>query len=109
MGRFYGITLRDLIDDGLLPVGAVLVSTNATWPAEGVVTPVGGVTVQGNEYPSPSAAATAVKDGGAANGWDFWAVKGDTGSTTLATLRSRFLDVRPVRRGSATKRVPLSR
>lgn len=89
--RFYGITLAQLIDARLLAVGATLVSMNGAWPATARVIDGGQVEWKGVAYPTPSAASSAVKHG-ASNGWDFWAVETDTGRTTLATLRARYLD-----------------
>jgi hypothetical protein len=91
--RFYGITLSEIIDAGLLAEGTALVSTNGAWPANARVVTGGEIDMDGTTYPTPSAAASAVK-GGPANGWDFWAVEGGTGRTTLATLRAKLLDLR---------------
>lgn len=91
--RFFGITLGEIIDAGLLAEGTPLVSTNGAWPANATVAPGGEINVEGTIYPSPSAGAAAVKDG-PANGWDFWAVDTETGRTTLATLRAQLLDLR---------------
>ncbi len=91
--RFYGITLGEIVDAGLLAEGTVLVSTNGAWPANARVAPGGEINLDGTLYPTPSAAACAVKNG-PANGWDFWAVEGETGRTTLATLRAQLLDRR---------------
>lgn len=90
--RFYGITLKQVIAEGHLAPGTQVVSTNAVWPATGVVNDDGTLTVADSTYPTPSAAASAVKKGGAANGWDFWAMEDAGGKTTLATLRARFAD-----------------
>lgn len=78
----------------MLTPTAELVSVNGAWPASGVVTAEGGVIVNGNGYPSPSAAASAVKNG-AASGWDFWAVVDGKERTTLATLRSEYVEAHP--------------
>lgn len=91
--RFVGITLKNVIDAGHLVAGTPVVSTNSVWPANGVVNADGSITVNGTTYPTPSAAAGAVK-GGAANGWDFWAVEDASGKTTLATLRARYQDAK---------------
>ncbi|MFC6285533.1 hypothetical protein ACFP3Q_06335 [Nocardioides sp. GCM10027113] len=91
--RFHGITLKDVLDAGHLPSGAPVVSTNSVWPANGIVNADGSITVNGTAHPTPSSAASAVK-GGAANGWDFWAIEDAGGKTTLATLRARFVDAR---------------
>lgn len=92
--RFYGITLKQVIDAGFLAPGSTVVSANSAWPASGLVHTDGTLEVDGTSYPTPSAAASAVKGGGAANGWDFWAVERSTGRDTLATLRARYVDAR---------------
>lgn len=89
--RFQGITLKHVIDAGHLSAGSPVISTNAAWPATGVVNADGTLTVNGTSHPTPSAAATTVK-GGAANGWEFWAIQDAGGKTTLATLRARYVD-----------------
>lgn len=90
--RFYGIALKQVIDAGHLSAGTTVVSANAAWPATGVVNEDGSLTVAGKTYPTPSAAASAAKKGGAANGWDFWAIDTTSGKVTLATLRARYVD-----------------
>ena len=89
--RFVGITLKQIIDAGYVATGTPLVSTNSVWPANGTVNADGSITVNGTRHPTPSAAGGAVK-GGAANGWDFWAVEDTSGKTSLATLRARYRD-----------------
>lgn len=91
--RFHGVTVQNLIDAGLVSGGVGLVSTNGVWPASAVLNTDGTLTYENQTYPTPSAAAAAVK-GGAANGWDFWAVEDTTGKTTLATLRARFTETK---------------
>ena len=91
--RFHGITLQQIVQAGLVTAGAEVTSTNRVWPSLGVITADGSIEVDGKTYPTPSSAAGAVK-GGAANGWEFWAVKGAIGQTTLATLRTRYKDGR---------------
>jgi hypothetical protein len=88
--KFFGITVKQLIDAGAVQPGPV-VSTNGAWPATAEVTADGRVRWQGKVYDNPSGAACAVK-GGAANGWDFWAFETPTGKVSLATLRARHLD-----------------
>ena len=99
--RFVGITLKQVIDAGHLNPGTPLVSTNSVWPANGIVNTDGSITIDGSTHPTPSAAAGAVK-GGAANGWDFWAVEDVAGRTSLATLRARYADARDATRGGAS-------
>ena len=93
--RFYGITLRDIIDAGVLSPGTTVVSTNNAWPATAVLNADGTMTIDGMTCPTPSSAANAAKGGvGTANGWEFWATEDATGKTTLATYRARYLDSR---------------
>lgn len=89
--RFYGITVKQLLDAGLLTAGETLTSTNGVWPGTAVLLSDGAVEWNGARYPTPSSAAVAVK-GGPTNGWDFWAVDRPTGRVTLATLRARWLN-----------------
>lgn len=91
--RFYGITLKNVIDSGQLAPGTVVTSTNTAWPATATVNADGSMTVNGKTCPTPSAAANIAKGGvGTANGWEFWATDDATGKTTLATYRARHLD-----------------
>lgn len=94
--RFFGITLAEILAAGLLSEGTTLVSNNGAWPATAVVGPDGTVVYDGKTYPTPSAAACAVKDG-PANGWEFWAVDDGSKRVTLGTLRARYLEARPSR------------
>lgn len=88
--RFFGVTVAELIKAGLIEVGAPLVSVNNSWPAEATIAADGSVVVGSQSYPTPSAAASSVK-GGAANGWDFWAVVTETGKTPLSVIRSQLV------------------
>lgn len=92
--RFYGITVKQLLDAGLLTAGETLTSTNGVYPATASLGPDGEVQYNGTAHPSPSNAARVVRGGLHANGWEFWAVQRSTGRVTLATLRARFLDER---------------
>lgn len=96
--RFYGITLKNVIDAGVLTPGTVVTSTNAAWPAAAVINADGTLTIDGTISPTPSAAANTAKGGvGTANGWEFWAVDDLTRKITLATYRARYLDLLPSR------------
>jgi hypothetical protein len=87
--RFFGVTLADLLAAGLMSPGEELISTNGAWPATARVLESGQVELGDQVFDTPSGSAAAVK-GGAANGWDFWAIAGPTGLVTLATLRARL-------------------
>lgn len=87
---YHGVTLAELLTAGLVSGGDRLVSINGSWPASAEVNSDGTISYNDQTYPTPSAAASAVK-GGAANGWDFWAVDDAGMSTRLSSLRERAL------------------
>jgi hypothetical protein len=91
--RFFGITLAEIEAAGLIAEGAPLVSTNGAWPASAMLGPGGSVEYDGKTYPTPSAAACAVKNG-PANGWEFWAIDDGSKRVSLATLRAGYLETR---------------
>jgi hypothetical protein len=86
----FGATLADLVNAGALTPGP-LTSTNGAWPASAELTAAGTIRYDGQEHSSPSTAASAVKGGGAVNGWVFWARKTPSGVLTLADARSRYI------------------
>ena len=88
--NFRGTTVLDLIESGLLSGDEMLYSTWATVPAMAQLLPTGELVFEGTTYKSPSAAGSAARGGGAANGWSMWAVKTPTGLVRLATLRARL-------------------
>jgi hypothetical protein len=96
----HGITVAELVAEGLLPAGSRLTSTNGVYPASARVASDGSIDLDGTSYPTPSAAAAAVR-GGAANGWDFWAVDVDGRRTPLASYRARLLERRLVSGGGS--------
>src|SRR4051812_26456405 len=59
--RFYGITVKQLLDAGLVAAGETLASTNGVWPGIAVLLADGAVEWHGARYPTPSSAAVAVK------------------------------------------------
>jgi hypothetical protein len=85
-----GVTLADLLTAGLLTDGERIVSLNGQWPAEAVLKVPGCITYNGVDHATPSAAASAVRDGGAANGWAFWGVVRDGQPVPLAVLRAEL-------------------
>ena len=87
----YGIKLAQLVDAGLIEAGDVLVSTNGAWHARARITSDARISMDGDLYETPSAAASAVTNR-SANGWDFWARQTPTGSVPLSTLRVEFLE-----------------
>ena len=69
---------------------SVLVSLNGQWPAEASAQAPGEIIYNGEHFGSPSAAASSVRQGGAANGWAFWGAIRDGQSVPLAVLRSKL-------------------
>ncbi len=92
--RFLGVTIEQIVDAGLLEVGATLVSTNSVWPATCVVLAGGLLEYAGKTYEQPSPAAYQVKERQPTNGWDFWALETPNGLRSLATLRADYLEAR---------------
>lgn len=95
--KYSGIQLDDLVGADLLRAGDRLISVNSSWPASARVNGDGTISYNGIPYPSPSSAAAAVK-GGAANGWDFWAVEGPGKSVRLSSLRDKYFEEREAKR-----------
>ena len=83
-------TMGDLLRAGLLHSGERLVSLNGQWPATAAVEGDGQINYTNQFYTSPSAAASAVREGGAANGWTFWGVTRDGQTVPLAVLRAEL-------------------
>lgn len=83
-------TVADLIANGLVSSGERLVSLNGQWPAVASVTNDGTILYNNHAYSTPSAAASAVREGGAANGWAFWGVVRDGQAVPLAMLRAQI-------------------
>lgn len=89
--RFFGVTVADLISGGVVTAETQLVSTNSVWPAKALLLADGRVQYEQDIFASPSAAASAVRNG-AANGWTFWAVETECGKVPLSVLRARYTD-----------------
>lgn len=91
--KYSGIQVADLIGADLLRAGDRLISVNSSWPASASVNSDGTISYNSTPHLTPSAAAAAVK-GGAANGWDFWAVEGSAKSVRLSSLRDQYFEQR---------------
>jgi hypothetical protein len=89
--RTYGVTLTQIIDTGLLPVGTRLVGTRKKWPATAVITIGKTIEFSDVQYATPSAAGAAARAGVATNGWVFWAIETPGGLVTLDKLRDQFI------------------
>jgi Restriction Enzyme Adenine Methylase Associated len=84
------VSLADLFQRDLLRGGERLVSLNGQWPAEATAQAPGEIIYNGEHFSSPSAAASAVREGGAANGWAFWGVVREGQPVPLAVLRAEL-------------------
>jgi hypothetical protein len=85
---YYGVTLKDLLNQNILQTGTRIVSTRGS--AQGIITITGEVNVDGKVFPSLSAAGQYIR-GGATNGWEFWAVKQQDGTLkTMAEYREQY-------------------
>lgn len=70
----HAVGLSDLIGASLVKPGEELVSTLRAWPAKASLNADGSVNYDGRSYATPSAAAVAVREGRATNGWSMWGV-----------------------------------
>jgi len=84
------VTIADLLAAGLLKDGEDLVSVNGQWPAKAKVKSPDSIRFKNVDYDSPSGAGEAARDGGATNGWAFWAVIRDGETITLSVLRAEY-------------------
>lgn len=91
----FNVTLKDLIDDGMLSGNETLVSTWATVPAIAKLNTDGTVSFEGQVYETPSGAAIAAR-GGSTNGWAMWAVETANGKERLASIRAKYLKAKGV-------------
>ncbi len=84
------VSLADLAASSLLREGVRLVSLNGQWPAQATFRAPDQILFRDGSFSSPSAAASAARDGGAANGWTFWGVVRDGQTIPLAVLRAEL-------------------
>ncbi|MGV2385358.1 MAG UNVERIFIED_CONTAM: hypothetical protein LOD86_08840 [Thermobifida fusca] len=89
---YHGVKVVDLINEGLLEVGATLRPTTPLYEGEAEVLQDGALLVQGERFDSPSPAAARIT-GGTRNGWEFWgAAAGDGSLVSLKELRAQLGD-----------------
>lgn len=81
------VTVRDLVDAGLLKAGAKLVYRRRSGHVGATVTPDGSIRTDAGAFRSPSAAARAHNGGRPVDGWHTWRVE-KTGAT-LDSLRGK--------------------
>ena len=84
------VSLADLVAGNLLRDGDRLVSLNGQWPAQATIRAPGQVAFRDDVFATPSAAASAARDGGATNGWAFWGVVREGQTIPLAVLRAEL-------------------
>jgi hypothetical protein len=87
-----GVSIRNLMDVGLLEAGSVLVPRISDFDAVGEVTESGTIIVEGIEYKSPSAAGQAAS-GYETNGWTFWLADTPNGQKSLDQLRKEYASI----------------
>lgn len=86
----HAVGLPDLIGAALVKPGEELVSTLRAWPAMASLNADGSVNFDGRSYATPSAAAVAVREGRATNGWSMWGVHRRGEVVRLAAIRAEF-------------------
>jgi hypothetical protein len=93
---YFGVTLQDLISEGLLAPGDPLVSVVPKWPADATISPDGRIEYGGVLYDSPSSAGSAARQRAeGTNGWEFWALVKSGAQIPLDQIRQEFLDSHP--------------
>jgi hypothetical protein len=85
----YGVRVVDLVEADLLPAGTTLFPVVPSVDVIATVLPDGRIACGDEIYDTPSGAGSSVQ-GGAVNGWYFWAADTPDGQFTLAALRDRF-------------------
>jgi len=92
---YYGVSLKALVDAGLVEQGAELVGTHSDVDYRATVNAAGQVvTADGTAYDSPSAAAMAVLSRDSWNGWGWWRVSTRDGPRLLSRFRQDLLELR---------------
>jgi hypothetical protein len=86
----YAVSMADLIDADLLPVGTSLLPAQPGLDVVATVLPEGKIAYADEIYSTPSGASDAAA-GGSTNGWIFWTADTPEGRFTLAALRDRLL------------------
>ena len=93
--RYYGVSLRDLLNGGLLRSGQPLVGTRSGVSYAATVTADGHVELEdGTREESPSTAGAKVLNTASCNGWSFWQTDTSRGRVRLARIRDDFIEHR---------------
>jgi hypothetical protein len=86
-----GVSLKDLIDAGVLLPGARLTRSRDGAHYEATVNADGTLELPGNRRASSLSAAAELARGRRANGWTFWTVETQSGPATLSALRDQAM------------------
>jgi len=91
--KSYGVTIRDLVEAGLVAPGAQLVGTHSGVEYSATVTAEGRIRLDhGDEFDAPSPAAMAALDRNSWNGWAWWRIKTSIGTVILSRVREDFVE-----------------
>jgi Restriction Enzyme Adenine Methylase Associated/Protein of unknown function (DUF1524) len=91
--RYYGVTVKDLVDAGLLHPGQRLTGTRNDVARTATVTADGEIELEdGRREGSPSTAGAAALGATACNGWHFWWADTPRGLVRLTRVRDDFLE-----------------
>jgi hypothetical protein len=88
--RYFGISVKQLLDAGLLTEQMQLLPSRDEFDAVARILPDGRIELEGEIYDTPSGAGHAVREA-PTNGWDFWVADTPDGPRTLADLRDELL------------------
>jgi hypothetical protein len=91
--RSYGVSIRDLMEVGLVEVGAQLAGIHSGVEYSATITADGRIRLDhGDEYDAPSTAAMAALDRKSWNGWSWWRMKAPAGSVILSRVREDYIE-----------------
>ena len=88
----YGVTIRQLVDAGMIRRGSELVGAHSGQEHTALVTAEGRILVGDTEFDAPSPAAMAALDRRSWNGWAWWRVKTPGGTRPLSRIRQDFIE-----------------
>jgi hypothetical protein len=83
------VSVIDLVESGLLPVGTILIPTRESVDALGEIDEQGQIVVNDETFDSPSGAARAAAGRGL-NGWTFWQADTAKGLRRLDAIREEY-------------------
>lgn len=84
------VTIQDLMESGLLPAGTVLTPVRSGLEAVAEIDEDASVVLDGDSYPTLSAAAKAASGTQAENGWLFWVADTPGGDLRLDEIRRHY-------------------